>query len=72
MKDRIGDRQRLIHVLEALDEIQAYTSNIEILDFLENSMVRFACMKQIEIIGEAANKITPGTNQNFQIWDGAK
>jgi uncharacterized protein with HEPN domain len=65
MKDKPGDRQRLLHILEAIEEIQHYTVNTDLKTFLENSMMRFACVKQIEIIGEAANSITPGTKAIF-------
>jgi len=65
MKGKIGDRQRLLHVLEAIGEIQNYTLNTAIADFLANSMMRFACIKQIEIMGEAANYITPETKAKF-------
>ncbi len=61
MKGKPGDRQRLTHILDAIDEIQRYTENVELKSFLENSMMRFACVKQIEIIGEAANYITSET-----------
>lgn len=65
MKGKPGDRQRLLHILEAINEIQLYTANIDIKTFLANSMMRFACVKQIEIIGEAANSITPPTKAIF-------
>jgi uncharacterized protein with HEPN domain len=65
MKGKAGDRQRLTHILEAIDEIQHYTENVELKSFLANSMMRFACVKQIEIIGEAANYITPETKAFF-------
>ena len=65
MKGDMGDRQRLLHILEAITEIQAYTSNIKFESFLENSMMRFASIKQIEIIGEAANYITDDTKDKF-------
>lgn len=65
MKGKIGDRQRLLHILEAINEIQTYTTNTDIKSFLANSMMRFACIKQIEIIGEAANIITPETKEIF-------
>jgi uncharacterized protein with HEPN domain len=48
MKGSIGDHQRLQHILEAIIEIQDYTFNTDIKDFLKNSMMRFACIKQIE------------------------
>jgi uncharacterized protein with HEPN domain len=65
MKGRLGDRQRLLHILEAIEEIQTYTVNTDIKSFLSNSMMRFACVKQIEIIGEAANTITSETKAIF-------
>jgi uncharacterized protein with HEPN domain len=49
MKSKLGDRQRLLHILEAIDEIQSYTINTDLKTFLSNSMMRFACVKQIEI-----------------------
>ena len=65
MKGKLGDRQRLLHILEAIEEIQTYTSSADLKTFLANSMMRFACVKQIEIIGEAANSITPETRSTF-------
>jgi uncharacterized protein with HEPN domain len=65
MRGKIGDRQRLQHILEAIREIQEYISETDLKSFLSNSMMRFACVKQIEIIGEAANYITPETKELF-------
>ena len=65
MRGKIGDKERLGHILDAITEIEAYTANIELKDFLANSMMRFASIKQIEIIGEAANYITPETKALF-------
>jgi len=65
MKNKLGDRQRLLHIVEAIEEIQQYTTKVDIKSFLSNSMMRFACVKQIEIIGEAANVITPETKAIF-------
>ncbi|MFS2189224.1 DUF86 domain-containing protein [Mucilaginibacter sp. Mucisp84] len=65
MRGKMGDSQRLLHILEAIDEIHSYTLNTDLTTFLSNSMMRFACVKQIEIIGEAANYITPETKAMF-------
>ena len=65
MKGKIGDKQRLGHILDAISEIENYTANVDLKEFLGNSMMRFASIKQIEIIGEAANYITPETKQLF-------
>ena len=65
MKSNLGDSQRLHHILEAIDEIQTYTASTDFNAFIANSMMRFACIKQIEIIGEAANSITQETRSTF-------
>jgi uncharacterized protein with HEPN domain len=65
MRGKIADKERLGHILDAIAELEAYTTNIQFKDFLANSMMRFASIKQIEIIGEAANYITPETKQLF-------
>lgn len=65
MKNKLGDKQRLQHNLLAIQEIDSYTANISFDDFLDNSMMRFASIKQIEIIGEAANYIDRKTRSKF-------
>lgn len=65
MRDKIGDKQRLQHILEAISEIEGYTQGIDLSVFLQNSMMRFASIKQIEIIGEAANSISETTKCKF-------
>jgi uncharacterized protein with HEPN domain len=65
MKGRIGDYQRLLHILDAITEIEKYTSNVRLEGFLDNSMMRFASIKQIEIIGEAANYMSEETKNKF-------
>ena len=61
MKGKIGDKQRLIHILESIEEIEKYTAGENLENFMQNSMMKFASVKQIEIIGEAANHITEET-----------
>jgi uncharacterized protein with HEPN domain len=65
MKGRIGDKQRLEHILIAISEIESYIVQADLDSFLSNSMMRFASIKQIEIIGEAANHITEETKKSF-------
>lgn len=66
MKDRPGDKARLQHIYDAILEIESYTQNSDIDEFLKNSMMRFACIKQIEIIGEAANHISEEFRERFE------
>lgn len=65
MRSKIGDKERVGHILDAITEIENYTTNIPLSEFLANSMMRFASIKQIEIIGEAANYITTETKSLF-------
>jgi uncharacterized protein with HEPN domain len=65
MKGKLGDKQRLIHILESIEEIEKYTAGENLENFMQNSMMKFASVKQIEIIGEAANHITEETKNKF-------
>jgi uncharacterized protein with HEPN domain len=65
MKDKLGDKVRIQHIYDAILEIESYTKNVEIDEFLTNSMMRFACVKQIEIIGEASNHISVAFRERF-------
>jgi len=65
MRGSIGDKQRLLHIVDAIAEIEGYVKNVDLNGFNDNSMMRFATIKQIEIIGEAANHITQETKDKF-------
>ena len=58
MKDRLGDIVRLNHILDAVIEIQNYTANISFENFCNDSLVYHASIRQLEIIGEASNKLS--------------
>ncbi len=58
MRSRIGDKTRIEHIFDAILEIENYTSEIAYDDFESNSMMQYATVKQLEIIGEAANHLT--------------
>lgn len=59
MKNKLGDRARLQHILDAIFHIEFYTEAIGYEEFNNNSMIHFVCIKQLEIIDEAANRLTP-------------
>lgn len=65
MKGKLGDEARLKHIFDAIVEIETYIDNVDIDEFIGNSMMRFACIKQIEIIGEASNHVTKETQLRF-------
>lgn len=65
MKDKIGDQQRLFHIKEAIEEIIAYIREVDYDEFASNSMMRFASIKQLEIIGEATRHLTKETKSAY-------
>lgn len=58
MKGVLTDKTRILHILEAIAEIEQYLAGVSYNDFLTNSEKRFATIKQIEIVGEACNSLT--------------
>ncbi len=65
MRGELGDKVRLQHILDAIDEIESYLVKCNFEDFINNSMMRFACIKQMEIIGEASNQISDEIKAKF-------
>lgn len=66
MKGELGDEARLRHIYDAILEIETYTKDVGLDEFLSNSMMRFVCIKQIEIIGEASNHISADFRERFE------
>ena len=58
MREAVRDLDRLLHMQEALSRVQQYMQDKSFDDLSEDSMLFFAVVKNIEIIGEAAYKIT--------------
>lgn len=65
MRSELGDKIRLQHILDAIEEIHKYITVADFSVFLENSMMRFACIKQMEIIGEASNHLSTELKSRF-------
>ena len=72
MRGRLGDKVRLQHILDAVLEIEMYLHNTDFSGFMENSMMRFACIKQMEIIGEAGNHVSDETKSKFSTIEWAQ
>jgi len=62
MREPLRDRERLVHIKEAIDRILRYTEDKSYEDLVADDMMYYAVVKNIEIIGEAANMLT----QSFQ------
>jgi uncharacterized protein with HEPN domain len=58
MRDRLGDSIRLQHILDALETIERYTQGLTLADFTSNSLYSDATARQLEIIGEASNRLS--------------
>jgi uncharacterized protein with HEPN domain len=53
---RIADYLR--HILEAIDNIQAYTVGMDLAAFMADRKTQDAVIRNLEVIGEACNNIT--------------
>ncbi len=58
MREPLRDKYRLQHILDAIDRIARYTSGKSFEEFISDDMMYYAVVKNIEIIGEAANMLT--------------
>lgn len=56
MKDK--DNQRILHILDSIKEIEDFTHNITLNDFLNNRLLQLSVTRLLEIIGEASAKLS--------------
>ena len=64
MSDRLGDKIRLQHILDAIGQIEIYTDGVDFEHFASNKMMFDATLRQLEIIGEACNRLSNELIQN--------
>jgi len=65
MKGKHADLARLQHILDAISEIEEYTEGFDLKKFKSDSKTKFASVKQLEIIGEAANHVSINLQKKF-------
>lgn len=58
MREALRDPSRLIHMIDAINRVNEYMAEKSEEDLKNNSMLFFAVVKNIEIVGEAAYKLT--------------
>lgn len=58
MKHDLGDKERITHVLEAIENIETILNEISFDDFSKNLEKKLAIERLLEIIGEATNHIS--------------
>lgn len=71
MREKLNDRQRLLHIMEAIENIFEFTNNLTSEDFTKSKMTRFAVIKNLEIIGEAAWLVSDElkTSHSAIVWN---
>jgi uncharacterized protein with HEPN domain len=58
------DHVRLLHMAEALETVQRFVVGRTRSDLDTDDMFRLALTRAIEVVGEAASRVTMGTQQN--------
>lgn len=61
MKKLLGDRARLLHILQAIHYVNEFLTDRPRHVLSEEPIVRFAVERQLEIIGEAVNHLSDDT-----------
>ena len=59
------DRIRIQHIVDAGEEALSFLENVEFEKFSHNRMLILSVIKDIEITGEAASKITTETKTKY-------
>ena len=57
MKHNLGDKERITHVLEAIENIEIILDDISVKDFSKNLEKKLATERLLEITGEATSHI---------------
>ena len=64
MREQVRDRGRLEHILQAIDKVFEFTKDVKREDFKKDSILYFAIVKNIEIIGEASYMLSLDLSEN--------
>jgi len=65
MRDKIKDKGRLLHILDAIEKSLNFTENVNFDEFVTNIMLKYAVIKCVEIIGEASYKLTKEFREQY-------
>jgi len=55
------DRVRVLHMIEACESVQRFIQGRGRLDFESDQMLLFAVIRAVEVLGEAAGKVSEDT-----------
>lgn len=70
MRNKIANKQRLLHILDAIGEIEQFVKELDELSFINNSLVKSAVIFQLSIIGEAVNHLTEELKEHMLVLTG--
>jgi uncharacterized protein with HEPN domain len=65
MREKIRDEERLQHILEAISNIFEFIEGVTLEDYSNNKMLRYAVVKNLEIIGEAAYLLSKDLKDHY-------
>lgn len=65
MKKPLDDEARLRHILEAIAYAEEFLTDKTKDDFHNQPLLRFAVERQLEIIGEAANRLSDSLKKGY-------
>ena len=51
MKGRISDKERILHILDAIKNIEDFTKDLSYVEYSDDFKLRLAIVKLFEIIG---------------------
>jgi uncharacterized protein with HEPN domain len=61
MSARLPDHARILHALEAIQDVRSYLEGIQKDALIEDKMRFHAVLHQLAVLGEACNRISPET-----------
>ena len=64
MRERSRDKSRLEDILKSIGYVRQYVENVKFEQFVNDTKRHFAIIKNVEIIGEAANMLTRNFRQS--------
>jgi len=71
MRETLRDEERLRHIQVAIDNIFEFIGSLSFENYCQNKMLRFAVVKNLEIVGEAAYLLSQPFKKHHSniLWD---
>jgi uncharacterized protein with HEPN domain len=62
---KLDDKIRVQHMIDAAEEVKSFVGDTSEQDFIKNRMLILSVIKEIEVIGEAASRISEVTKLEY-------